>query len=131
MQLNIKVVEAKDLPKMDLFGKLDPYVVMLISNSQIVQKTSVIEKNYSPVWNESFKFMVKNTDAETITFMIKDKDNGNSDDAVSRLILKINSFPVGETVEKWYNCVPAPNVKKGGQLHLIIKLSEPTEKPFE
>ena len=115
---------------MDLFGKLDPYVIMSISNSRVIQKTSVIENDNTPVWNETFHFPVKDPSIETITFIIKDKDTGNADDPVSRLIIQLNSLKIGETIEKWYDLVPTPKVRTGGRIRLVLQLAPEGATPF-
>jgi Ca2+-dependent lipid-binding protein len=53
--LKLDIVEAKDLPKMDLgLGKCDPFVVLRMDGSNYTFKTTTKYKTYTPVWNESF-----------------------------------------------------------------------------
>ena len=54
MQLQVKIIEAEHLPKMDQLGKVDPYVVLTCSDQR--QSTSVQNSTYSPEWGECFYF---------------------------------------------------------------------------
>ena len=45
---------------MDILGKSDPFVrVYLLPNNHKELKTKVVKKNLNPVFNESFKFVVR------------------------------------------------------------------------
>ena len=130
MILNVKVVEANELPAMDLFGKIDPFVVLTTSGSKQIQKTKVIEKCYSPVWNETFKFIVSDVSTDSLTLIIRDKDSGSSDDPVSRLVIQLSDIRFGDVTDKWYDLVPAPKLKKGGRIRLAIHLCNSNDQPF-
>lgn len=51
--LNVLVLEARDLKPMDFNGKSDPYCVLTI-NGQQRQKTTFKPNTLDPVWNEEF-----------------------------------------------------------------------------
>jgi len=47
------VIEAKNLHKIDMFGKCNPYVcVYVLSEVQPRAKSKVIKKTLDPVWHE-------------------------------------------------------------------------------
>ncbi len=52
MVLEISVVNARHLPKMDTFGTIDAFVIVQLGDSKY--ETSVKKGNYSPDWNEIF-----------------------------------------------------------------------------
>ncbi|KAF5947382.1 hypothetical protein HYC85_013339 [Camellia sinensis] len=57
--LNVKVVRALKLLKMDLLGLSDPYVKLSLSGERLpAKKTSIKKKNLNPEWNEEFKLIV-------------------------------------------------------------------------
>ena len=57
--LDVRVVECKNLKKMDTFGKSDPFVrVYLLPGNHDIIKTEVIKKNLNPIFDENFKFTV-------------------------------------------------------------------------
>ena len=52
-------MECKDLKKMDILGKSDPFVrVFLMPGNHKELKTKIIKKNLNPLFNEVFKFVV-------------------------------------------------------------------------
>jgi len=87
-KLHVTVVECKDLPKADILGKVDPYVkVFLMPGNHADLKTKVIKKNFNPVFNDEFSFVidVENAQKKTIVFQVFDKDIVGKDDAVGEV----------------------------------------------
>lgn len=122
--LHIRIIEATGLPKMDLFGKCDPYVVLQYNNDRVISQTKVIKKTYKPVWNEDFHFPVVSQMDDSIKFFLKDEDKGKSDDPISRLIIELKTLTLNQVTDKWYDCIPVKGVKKGGRLRLKVHLAE-------
>ena len=62
--LEVDIMMAKDLPKMDWYsGKCDPYVILGLSPPSACldttdRRTKVKPRQRSPVWNQSFVFKV-------------------------------------------------------------------------
>jgi hypothetical protein len=123
MNLHVKVVEARDLPKMDTFGKADPYCLLQVSGSKKLERTKVIDKTYTPRWNENFSFPVPSL-AETLHLLMKDRDRGSEDDPMSKLEIPLNTLVKGQVTDKWYDLRPFPGVKKGGQIRLGLHLCD-------
>jgi len=58
-QLIVGVLQAQDLPAMDIGGTSDPYVkVYLLPDKKKKFETKVQRKNLCPVFNETFIFKV-------------------------------------------------------------------------
>lgn len=87
----VRVIEAKNLPKKDLFGKSDPYCIVKVGGTS--KKTKIIKKTLDPYWweynviivtqkrNETFIMPVLNPNNEMILFELYDWDFGiNRDD---------------------------------------------------
>ena len=130
MMLHVRVVEACDLPKMDVFGKVDPFCVLSTNSSSQVQKTNVVMKNFTPVWNQEFHFEVKDPSSDTLYVVLKDKDKGNNDDSISKLQILLNTLVLNNVTDKWYDLAPLNDIPKGGRIRLVLHLSPPGTKPF-
>lgn len=128
--LHVRVVEATNLPKMDLFGKADPYVIIQYNNDRALHRTKIIQKTYKPVWNEDFHFPVVEMSDDTIRFFIKDHDAGKSDDPISQLTIIVKTLSINSVLDKWYDCTPVKGVKKGGRLRLITHIGPTGGVPF-
>jgi len=59
VQLTVGVIQASDLPAMDMCGTSDPYVkVYVMPDKKKKFETKVHRKTLNPVFNESFIFKV-------------------------------------------------------------------------
>lgn len=129
--LHIKAIEARDLPKMDVVGKVDGYLKFkLSSDPKSKQKTHVIKKDYNPVWNEVFHFKVDPSKNEVLHAELYDWDKVSANDLISTHDFEINSFELGKVIEIWETFFPAPKVKKPGRVHLVFHLANEGDEPF-
>ncbi|CAG8554198.1 5902_t:CDS:10 [Paraglomus occultum] len=69
--LQVTVIEAKNLPAADRSGTSDPYVIFVL-NGQQVHKTKTVKKNLNPVFNESFQVQVKSRTSAEFYFEVFD-----------------------------------------------------------
>ena len=59
-QLTVGIMDAEEIPAMDMSGTSDPYVkVFLLPDKKKKFETKVHRKTLSPVFNESFVFKVR------------------------------------------------------------------------
>lgn len=130
MQVHVRVVEAKELPKMDTFGKTDAFAILQYNANRNIQKTKTIENDYTPVWNEEFHFTAEDLSIDTLTVFLKDDDSGSNDDPISMLKIPMNQFQVGQVVDRWHSLIPVKGVKKGGQIRLVIHIAPAGAAPF-
>ena len=130
MILHVRVVEAKDLPKMDVIGKADPYVIIQMSGTKYSSKTKTVYDTYNPYWNEEFHFQVTNINTNHIDFLLKDEDRFTRDDPISKLRISLSHLQINRVVDNWYSPTPVKHVKKGGRLHLVLHLAEAGVQAF-
>lgn len=80
--LRINVISAKNLPKMDVIGSADPYVILKLG-TRVPQeaKTKIIFKNLNPCWEEQFVFEVTNA-TSTLRVEVWDHDLVGEDDPI-------------------------------------------------
>jgi len=58
-ELEVKLIEGKNIKNTDLIGKTDPFVVLYVRQTKDKVKRSKSKKNtLKPVWNETFKIEV-------------------------------------------------------------------------
>lgn len=73
--LHVNVIRALKLLKMDLLGTSDPYVKLSLSGERLPsKKTTVKRKNLNPEWNEKFKLIVKDPQAQVLQLDVYDWD---------------------------------------------------------
>jgi len=102
--LNVTVIEAKDLPAMDLGGTSDPYVkVYLLPDKNKKFETKVHRKTLDPVFNESFKFNVPYGDVmgKTLVFAVFDFDRFTKNDEIGEVRVPVCNIDLAYSEEKW------------------------------
>lgn len=138
MNLHIKVVEAVDVPKMDVFSKSDPYCIVSLSNAPGRQRTRTIQNNDHPIWNQEFHFPIQNkkggnTDnfgSIKLSITLYDEDTFSKDDIISSIEIPLNDYIVGRVYDEWYTLFPAKKLKEGGRIHLVVNIVPKDVKPF-
>ena len=61
-KLHVTVVKCEALPKKDLLGGSDPFVrVYLMPGTHTELKTKIVKNSASPVYNDEFSFVVRNS----------------------------------------------------------------------
>ncbi|CAI0444283.1 unnamed protein product [Linum tenue] len=101
--LSVNVVAAEDLPAVDVMGKADPYVVLIMKKSDARAKTRVVQESLNPVWNQTFDFVVEDALHEMLMLEVWDHDTFGKD-KIGRVIMTLtrvlmegefqDSFPV-------------------------------------
>ena len=140
MTLNIKIIEANDIPSMDLNGFSDPYIKLYMLGKKEKEKigevkTKIIKKTLNPFWNEEYHFPIKSLRTDVLHMSLKDYDTIGRDDAISNYNLSIDSLPLGIVMDEWLDFIPVKGVKKGGKVHVKYHLASPgsfafKDKPF-
>lgn len=78
--LEVNVLQAENLPKMDIIGRGDPYVVLNLRKSSA--KTEVIMNTSNPVWRQTFKFVLTPSPKDVLFVSLYDWDRYTSDDKI-------------------------------------------------
>ena len=90
--MKLTVVSAKDLQKMDTFGKDDPYCQVTVAGD--VQRTRTIEDGgSSPLWEEVLDFDLEVPRVPKVEVRCFDEDKGSADDEIGSAVLNLSSEP--------------------------------------
>ncbi|KAJ7967858.1 C2 and GRAM domain-containing protein [Quillaja saponaria] len=126
MKLVVRVIEARNLPAMDLNGLSDPYVRLQLGKQRF--RSKVVKKNLNPQWEEEFSFRVDDL-KEQLVISVMDEDKYFNDDFMGRLKVPVSLVFDSETKSlgpTWYSLRPKkkkPKSKNCGEIHLIIYFS--------
>lgn len=130
--IDVCVIEAKNLPRMDLIGTSDPFCVVGLVGDPKPRKTSVIEDSVTPVWNERFQFECPGE--TSLEVVIWDSDPLGTDQKMSSLLIPIRAESY--EFDSWFEMHPETDVKINGSVRLAVKVSreeiieeEPKPKP--
>ena len=131
MIIHVRAIEADNIPKMDTFGKADPYVVFRLGlNVEKKYKTRYIEKTFNPKWNETFQIPLRFS-RDNFQITMYDHDKVGNDDVIGSTAFPVTEFTPGQPVDKWIDLTPGPNVKKRARLHVVFHLAEEGDVPFQ
>lgn len=97
--VQIKVVKARGLAKMDTFGLSDPFAVLKLGGS--THKTRVIPKTLNPIWDEEFTYEVSSTKDELVVNLF-DRDRFFRNEFMGTVTLPVSKFQPGTYTERWY-----------------------------
>ncbi len=122
--LHLKLLEARNLSRRDLFSKSDPYCIMTVGSQSVTSK--YILDNQSPVWNQYFTFALPpqqqlyNTDLQ---IRVMDYDTFNSHEQLGVAMVPLSSlqFVTNQWIDKW---IPLASARRG-EIHIQLKM-EPT-----
>ncbi|XP_065342254.1 synaptotagmin 1 isoform X2 [Cloeon dipterum] len=115
--LSVTVMQAEDLPALDMGGTSDPYVkVYLLPDKKKKFETKVHRKTLSPVFNETFVFKnLPYAEAmnKTLVFAIFDFDRFSKHDQIGEVKLPLCQVDLAQTIEEWRDLVSVEG--EGGQ----------------
>ncbi|XP_031417151.1 synaptotagmin Vb [Clupea harengus] len=102
--LTVGVLQAQDLPAMDIGGTSDPYVkVYLLPDKKKKFETKVQRKNLSPVFNETFTFKIPYAElgGKTLVLQVFDFDRFGKHDVIGQITIPMNSFDMAQPLHEW------------------------------
>ncbi|CAJ0963186.1 unnamed protein product, partial [Mesorhabditis belari] len=114
-QLSVTVIQAEDLPGMDMSGTSDPYVKLyLLPEKKKKVETKVHRKTLNPVFNETFIFKVAFNEitSKTLVFAIYDFDRFSKHDQIGQVLLPLGKIDLGQVIEEWKDIAPPPDDKE-------------------
>ncbi|XP_060748300.1 synaptotagmin Va [Tachysurus vachellii] len=107
-QLIVGVLQAQDLPAMDIGGTSDPYVkVYMLPDKKKKFETKVQRKNLCPVFNETFIFKTPFNDlaGQTLVLQVFDFDRFGKHDVIGEIKIPMNSVDLGQPIHEWKDLV--------------------------
>uniref|UniRef100_A0A914C7K8 C2 domain-containing protein n=1 Tax=Acrobeloides nanus TaxID=290746 RepID=A0A914C7K8_9BILA len=114
-QLSVTVIQAENLPGMDMSGTSDPYVKLyLLPEKKKKVETKVHRKTLNPVFNETFIFKVAFNEiaSKTLVFSIYDFDRFSKHDQIGQVLLPLGKIDLGQVLEEWKDIQPPPDDKE-------------------
>lgn len=134
MYLHIKAVEAKDVPKMDIIGKSDPFLKFTLNTSSQEYRTKTIKNTLTPQWHEDIHIPITSNMNDLLHIGLYDEDKFSKNDLISTRDFPVSEFRVGEIKDTWYDFSPIPKLAKksisGGKVRLIFHLANSGDEPF-
>uniref|UniRef100_A0A8C7Q866 Synaptotagmin n=1 Tax=Oncorhynchus mykiss TaxID=8022 RepID=A0A8C7Q866_ONCMY len=108
--LIVGIIQAADLPAMDMGGTSDPYVkVYLLPDKKKKFETKVHRKTLNPTFNEQFQFKVPYVElgGKTLMMTVYDFDRFSKHDAIGDVKLPMNKIDFSHVTEEWRDLVSA------------------------
>nr|CAH8871596.1 unnamed protein product [Trichobilharzia regenti] len=118
-ELTVGVIQATDLPGMDLSGTSDPYVkVFLLPEKKKKHETKVHRKTLNPVFNETFVFKVPYAEigGKTLVFNVYDFDRFSKHDQIGQIQVPLGSVDLARVIEEWRDLSPPDDDEKENRL---------------
>lgn len=115
--LAVGVLQAEELPGMDMCGTSDPYVkVYLMPDKKKKFETKVHRKTLNPIFNETFNFKVPYAEVttKTLVFAVYDFDRFSKHDQIGEVRIPLSTIDLAQTIEEWRNLTKVKT--DGGQL---------------
>ncbi|XP_018621044.1 synaptotagmin-1-like isoform X2 [Scleropages formosus] len=103
-QLIVGIIQAAELPAMDMGGTSDPYVkVYLLPDKKKKFETKVHRKTLNPIFNEQFIFKVPYTElgGKTLVMTVYDFDRFSKHDAIGDVKVLMNKVDFSHVTEEW------------------------------
>lgn len=113
-KLAVHVVEAKEVPSMDLVGNSDAYVSLTVGSAKL--KTQIMKDSMFPIWNEHFQVKYDESATE-IEFKLMDSDHGKKDDEIGTVKFQISNLKPGPN-DLWFEFAEVKKMKP--KLHVVI-----------
>ncbi|KAI5097024.1 synaptotagmin Va [Silurus meridionalis] len=107
-QLIVGVLQAQDLPAMDIGGTSDPYVkVYMLPDKKKKFETKVQRKNLCPVFNETFIFKTPFNDlaGQMLVLQVFDFDRFGKHDVIGEIKIPMNSVDLAQPIHEWKDLV--------------------------
>ncbi|XP_060101107.1 synaptotagmin-1 isoform X1 [Heteronotia binoei] len=103
-QLLVGIIQAAELPALDMGGTSDPYVkVYLLPDKKKKYETKVHRKTLNPVFNEQFTFKVPYSElgGKTLVMSVYDFDRFSKHDVIGEYKVAMNTVDFGHVTEEW------------------------------
>ena len=98
--LHVYVIEALNLPKMDLTSMPDPYVVIRFEKDNVGVRTKALKNTLTPQWNELLNYIITNHN-ESLVVEVWDKNDVVKDKMISSTKISIEKYICEEPHFEW------------------------------
>ncbi|XP_007893548.1 synaptotagmin-1a isoform X3 [Callorhinchus milii] len=103
-QLVVGIIQAAELPALDIGGTSDPYVkVFLLPDKKKKYETKVHRKTLNPSFNETFIFKIPYAElgGKTLVMAVYDFDRFSKHDVIGEVKVPMNTVDFGHVTEEW------------------------------
>mmetsp|Transcript_20311 Transcript_20311/g.22638 ORF Transcript_20311/g.22638 Transcript_20311/m.22638 type:complete len:133 (+) Transcript_20311:92-490(+) len=125
--LHVKVIKATHLKDKDGIGKSDPYVKLELEQDNVFkdkdygfQKTSTIEGNVNPVWNEDFTFNIPTLDNMVLTLRVYDHDVMSRDDKEGHCKINLEKEGISRSPKRIVKCIDRNLLRSNAEIFVEI-----------
>ncbi|KAJ6651384.1 hypothetical protein lerEdw1_020957 [Lerista edwardsae] len=122
-QLLVGIIQAAELPALDMGGTSDPYVkVFLLPDKKKKYETKVHRKTLNPVFNEQFTFKVPYSElgGKTLVMAVYDFDRFSKHDIIGEYKVAMNTVDFGHVTEEWRDLQSAEKEEVGKNPSLLV-----------
>ncbi|XP_073472094.1 synaptotagmin-2-like [Aquarana catesbeiana] len=103
-QMQVGVIQATELPALDMGGTSDPYVkIFFLPDKKKKHETKVHRKTLNPIFNETFTFKIpyQELGGKTLVMTIYDFDRFSKHDIIGEVKVPMNTVDLGQPIEEW------------------------------
>ncbi|CAF0843687.1 unnamed protein product [Brachionus calyciflorus] len=115
-ELTVGVLQAQELPAMDMGGTSDPYVkVYIMPDKKKKFETKVHRKTLNPVFNETFIFKnlaYGDISGKTLVFAVYDFDRFSRHDQIGEIHVPLGQVDLGKVIQEWRDIQPPAGEKE-------------------
>ena len=133
MKVNLKCVEARNIPVVDAGGKCDGYCKIEFGQQKV--KTRIIDNSLTPHWRQEFFFDILDIQKDFLYIQLYDHDSLSKDDLIADLDIYTQFLQPGIIIDQWY---PMNSRIKNSfpEIHLVIHIGLEKDtlfiaRPFE
>ncbi|KAL3689291.1 hypothetical protein R1sor_015600 [Riccia sorocarpa] len=123
--LDVTLVEARDIMKLDVVGKSDPFVMLYVrQKADKIKRSSTKNNKKHATWNEGFILEVEDPQSQSLTVRLMDEEAVEKADYIGSALYKIANMKPGVPVDVWLDMLVDPQSKISssprGKVHLIM-----------
>ncbi|KAJ5067739.1 c2 calcium-dependent membrane targeting [Anaeramoeba ignava] len=127
-QLSIFCYRAEDLPKMDTFGKVDPFIEAHFGGNKLL-RTKVKKKTFTPVWNEELRlpaYVPSLSNSIEIKLFDWERSSKNND-LISSTYFRFSDVQMQTVSPRWVNFYGPPK----GNVRTMFKKGHTEETEYK
>ena len=127
MKVNLKCVEARNIPVVDAGGKCDGYCKIEFGQQKV--KTRIIDNSLTPHWRQEFFFDILDIQKDFLYIQLYDHDSLSKDDLIADLDIYTQFLQPGIIIDQWYRM--NSRIKNSfPEIHLVIHIGLEKDTPF-